>query len=334
MANSLASEQEWNRLRNAFSVSLMAETSLTALAQNLEAGDWPLEGADETPSKYVVYSWTELQRLPAFVAQPVLLELLLRILNDTLAFDEPFEDMVDSSQKSIQSEYSAIKALTKLQIPEDYPITLTALSAEAKDFCKSQGFRTLGEYVRLSQKISQLIIMEGDFRAFLNALSHVDEVTVAKFLPFRPNHKGLHLAEAVGGLMRAIPDAELCAIARQSNYRALTPEQITMAEAVSKGRLAEVHSRFREGLLEQLTWFKDEAQDWRTNQSGNQALHYRLRVLNDPMREAVALSLVHEFFSAAPGQSSGSGSSAAASSSAPASESKSLWQRILSMFGR
>jgi hypothetical protein len=341
MSTSLATEQEWNRLRKAYSVSLMAETPLSSLAQNLEAGDWPLEGSDETPSKYVVFSWSELQQLPAFASQPVLLELLLRVLNDTLAFDEPFEEMVETSQKSITAEYSAIKTLGKLQIPEEFPIALTALSAEAKDLCSSQGFQTLGEYVRLSQKISQLVIMEGDFRSFLNAISHVDEVTIAKFLPFRPGTKGLHLAEAIGGLLRAIPEAELCAMAKLQGFRGLTAEQTALAAAVSKGRLSEVQQQFGDNLRQQLNWFSDQAQEWRANQAGNQSLTYRLRVLNDPMREAVALGLIQGFFSGPPAATQAAPTLSPAAASAPSStpaasaaDSPSLWRRFLRIFGK
>jgi hypothetical protein len=312
----------------------MAETSLSALAQNLEAGEWPLPGADETPSKYIVYSWQELQRVPAFQSQPVLLELLLRILNDTLSFDEPFEDMVEASQKSIATEFSAIKTLVKLQIPEEFPIALTALSPEAKDFCNSQGFRTLGEYIRLSQKISQLIIMEGDFRAFLNALNHVDEATISRFLPFRQGQKGLHLAEAIGGLLRYIPEAELCALARAVGYRNLSADQIEQAEAVSRTRLAEVQTAFRNGLVEHLAWFKEEAQDWREHQTGNQSLHYRLRVLNDPMNEAIALGLVQSHFSGSAFVESGPSSAASTAQAAEFAEKPSLWSRILRLFGK
>lgn len=335
MSVSPASEQEWNRLRNAFAVSLMAETSLTALAQNIEAGDWPISGVDETPSKYIVYSWDELRKLPQFAQQPILLDLLIRILTETLSFDEPFQEMVESSQKTMASDYSAIKTLTKLQIPEDFPIALTALSDEAKDLCKSQGFRTLGEYVRLSQKISQLIIMEGDFRSFLNALSHVDEATIARYLPFRRGEKGLHLAEAIAALLRSIPQAELCALARSVGYKNLNPDQVAMAGAVSKQRLADVQTQFRNSFTDQLTWFRDEAQDWRLNQTGNLSLPYRLRVLNDPMLEAIGYGLVHVFFvgEASPAQPAVSAASGA--SPVLATEDKpSLWRRFLRMFGK
>ena len=41
------------------------------------------------------------------------------------------------------------------------------------------------------------MIVGGDFRKLLNALSHIDERTLTECLPFRPGSKGVHLIEAV-----------------------------------------------------------------------------------------------------------------------------------------
>jgi hypothetical protein len=45
--------------------------------------------------------------------------------------------------------------------------------------------------------MSQNVIVGGDFRRLLNALSHVDEATLAETLPFRVGTGGLHLPEAL-----------------------------------------------------------------------------------------------------------------------------------------
>jgi hypothetical protein len=49
--------------------------------------------------------------------------------------------------------------------------------------------------------MAQNIVVGGDFRAFLNALAHPEESTIARFLPYRPGHKGLQLAEAIAQTM-------------------------------------------------------------------------------------------------------------------------------------
>jgi hypothetical protein len=46
--------------------------------------------------------------------------------------------------------------------------------------------------------MSQNVIIGGDFRKLLNALSNLDEVTLTEILPFRRGSKGLHLVEALG----------------------------------------------------------------------------------------------------------------------------------------
>ena len=45
--------------------------------------------------------------------------------------------------------------------------------------------------------MSQNVIVGGDFRRLLNALSHIDESTLAELLPFRVGAKGLQLVEAL-----------------------------------------------------------------------------------------------------------------------------------------
>ena len=40
--------KDWDEVRTAFATSIMVDTSLSSLAQNLDAPDWPLKGKDET----------------------------------------------------------------------------------------------------------------------------------------------------------------------------------------------------------------------------------------------------------------------------------------------
>ena len=90
-----------------------------------------------------------------------------------------------------------LKNLAKLGIPENFPNTLTALEAGTLEFCKLEKLSTLGEFAVFAQGMAQNVILGGDFRKLLNALSHVDEVALAEALPFRRGHKGLHLVEAL-----------------------------------------------------------------------------------------------------------------------------------------
>jgi hypothetical protein len=51
--------------------------------------------------------------------------------------------------------------------------------------------------------MSQNVIVGGDFRKLLNALSHVDEASLAESLPYRVGARGLHLPEALVQSSRA-----------------------------------------------------------------------------------------------------------------------------------
>ena len=64
------------------------------------------------------------------------------------------------------------------------------------NFASWRSSATLGEFAIFAQSMSQNVIVGGDFRKLLNALSHVDERTLAECVPFRPGTKGLHLIEA------------------------------------------------------------------------------------------------------------------------------------------
>ena len=42
--------RDWDETRAAFGTSIMVNTALSSLAQNLDGPDWPLKGKDETPT--------------------------------------------------------------------------------------------------------------------------------------------------------------------------------------------------------------------------------------------------------------------------------------------
>ena len=190
--------KDWDEVRTAFATSLMVETSLNSLAQNLDAPEWPIKGKDETPAKYIDLTFEEVQELLQLKGQkPERLDQLISILKETLAFDSPFGEMVEQTQAASDRDNPVLKNLAKLNIPENFPMTLTALDPGTLEFCKLEGLHTLGEFAVRAQEMSQKTIVGGDFKKLLNALSHVDEASLAEVLPFRRGHKGLHLVEAM-----------------------------------------------------------------------------------------------------------------------------------------
>ena len=193
-----ATAKDWDDVRSAFASSIMVDTSLNSLAQNLDGPEWPIKSKDDTPAKYIDLSFEEvLELLQLKGQQPDRIDQLIGILRETLAFDNPFGEMVEQTQAASGRDNALLKNLARLGIPENFPITLTSLEAGTLEFCKLEKLSTLGEFAVFAQSMSQNVIVGGDFRKLLNALSHVDEESLAETLPFRRGHKGLHLVEAV-----------------------------------------------------------------------------------------------------------------------------------------
>ena len=195
-------DKDWNEVRSAFAASLMVETSLNSLAQNLDGPEWPIKAKDETPAKYIDLGFAEMKEMLALKGMPDNADFLISILKDTLAFDAPFGDMVEQSQASAEKDNQMLKNMAKLGIPESFPIELTALDSGTVEFCAMEKLSTLGEFAVFAQGMAQNVIVGGDFKRLLNALSHIDEKTLAELLPFRPGATGLHLLEALAQASR------------------------------------------------------------------------------------------------------------------------------------
>jgi hypothetical protein len=196
-------EKDWNDVRTAFASSIMVDTQISSLAQNLDGDPWPVKSKEETPSIYIDLSYDEALELLALKGQTAdKLDHLITILRETLAFDNPFGDMVEQTEAASARDNPLLKNMARAGIAENFPISLTALGADTVEFCKLEGLKTLGEFAVFAQGMSQNVIIGGDFRKLLNALSNIDETTLADLLPFRRGSKGLHLVEALGQATR------------------------------------------------------------------------------------------------------------------------------------
>ncbi len=199
--------KQWDEIRSSFSTSIMVDTPIHSLAQNLEGPEWPIK--KETPAGYIDLTFAEAQEILASKGQPMeRFDQLVDILKETLAFDNPFGDMVEQAAVATEKDNPLLKNMARLEIPESFPIDFTFLQAGTLDFCKLEKIGTLGQFAIFAQGLSQAVIVGGDFRGLLNALSHVDEPALAKYLPFRPGQKGLHLIEAVAHIARQLPANE------------------------------------------------------------------------------------------------------------------------------
>ncbi len=189
--------KEWDEVRTAFGSSIMVDTALSSLAQNLDGIEWPFAGKDEKPSTYLDYTYGELRAEFEGRGKPAAADLLAQILRETLSFDEPFGEMVKQTEAASQRENPLLRTLTRLEIPQDFPILLTALDDSTRELCNLEQVVTLGQFAVFAQNVSQNIIVGGTFRELLNALAHIDERVLARFIPLRSGVPGVHLLEAL-----------------------------------------------------------------------------------------------------------------------------------------
>ena len=52
--------KDWDDVRTAFSTSIMVDTSINSLAQNLDGPEWPIKAKDDTPARYIDLSFDEV----------------------------------------------------------------------------------------------------------------------------------------------------------------------------------------------------------------------------------------------------------------------------------
>lgn len=276
----------------AFSSSILVDTSLTSLAQNLEGIDWPLTGSDETPAAYIDLSFDEMRERLALRGQPPrVADQLIEVLKETLAFDNPFGDMVTQSEAAAAGDNPLVKNLEKLKIPSAFPIALTSLAPETLMFCRLENITTLGEFALTAQRMASTVIVGGDFRALLNALSNIDERTLARYLPFRPGSTGVHYLEGLSHAVSAQPVAiqaalaEGCAVklpeAAAEMARSVQPEQLARA----KGELL-LHAGMLRGFCEE-----EHAEMQRQIAAGVDPRRM-VTILGDPMIEAIVADLI------------------------------------------
>lgn len=214
---------DWDRLRFRFLDSMMVGTELTKLAQNI-GRSWPIRGKDETPQKYTSLTLAELVDLPEFFGKSNRLPLLYSILQETLTFDEPFSAMAEHMETSGHPDGPALKSLQQLEIPVDWPISLAHFAPETVAFCSAEKIDDIGSLLQFSQKMAQTIIVGGDFRAFLNALSHLDMATLGRYLPIREGKQGLYLAEALALVGDQLEASEAAALLQAFDVPFTRPE--------------------------------------------------------------------------------------------------------------
>jgi hypothetical protein len=281
---------EWDEVRKKFSRSIMADTSLVSLAQNLDTKEWPHQNEDEKPSKYMDFTYDELMMMPEIEGKTDRIDHLISILKETLAFDEPFGDMVAQVEVTAAKENPILKTLTRLNIPEDYPLVLANLSEGTRSVCVSEGIKTIGEFANLGQQMSTRVVLGGDFRNALNALTHGDEEGIAHFLPYRKGSIGLHLPEAIGLAIGSLSRPDQVALARFYGAQ-LSPADAAIAQPMSRERAEKLESSLRILVSTALQWFKESKASLIQHLSDGGTFERYFVVINDPVRETIAVRL-------------------------------------------
>ena len=282
--------KEWDEVRKKFRHSIMADTSLVSLAQNLDTKEWEHKGEDEKPSKYIDFTFDELLMMPEIAGKSEQVDHLISILKETLAFDDPFGDMVAQVEETSAKENPILKTLSRLSIPENFPMMLANFSEGTRVVCSSEGVKTIGEFANLGQQMSTRVVLGGDFRTALNALTHGDEEGIAQFLPYRKGHTGLHLAEAIGLVAAGLPRAEQLALAKFYGAR-LNPTDAAAAKTMTREQAEKHEAMLRATVASALEWFKDQQAALLKHLNEGGTLERYFVVLNDPAREAIAVRL-------------------------------------------
>lgn len=249
--------EQWDAVRDRFKSSMMAHTELNKLAQSIDMS-WPFRAKDEIALKYLPMTLDELQMLPAFNNRPDRLRLLVEILTETMAFDDPFSEMAEQVDSSSRQDESATKTLVALEIPEDFPLRFCNLSAETVDFCEAEDLHTVGAFLHFAQNMAQTIVVGGDFRHFLNSFANNDPEVIAEYLPLRPGQSGLHLPEALALLLRRLPVHQRNALILASGGQ-MPAAELRGIRKLSEAELEQLEVELRPQVEELLQWFREEA---------------------------------------------------------------------------
>lgn len=290
MSNSTSyNAADWDSVRTSFATSLMVGVKLNALAENI-GENWPYAGADETPSKYIDLTWDELQEHPTFLNRPERIQMLIDILKETLAFDNPLGDMVEQTDEKAAKENEMERTLEKLSIPLTFPINLSNLEAETKEFCEREKLVGIGEFVSFCQRMAKNIVIGGDYRSFLNALATVDEAGISKYIPFRKGSKGLHLPEAAALAVATRSKAEQASLLKRYGGRMSAEEQRIATLS------AEAVNRAEEAILKRIDLyighFKDQAKALTAKLETGETLDRDFMAIGNPSLEFVASALL------------------------------------------
>jgi hypothetical protein len=288
------SAEEWEHFRNRFFNSMLNDTQVAALGQNVGVS-WPFKGSDETPAKYIEFDFEELQSVPGLIGKKTRIKKLMDILRETLAFDDPFSDMVDIFEAESEKDDAFERILAKLEIPSLYPAALIHFSAETEELLKAEGVETLIQTIQFGQNLARNVVMGGDLKSFLNGLAHTDMASIVKHLPYRRNERNLHLAEAVGLIARDLEEPVQLELLSQAGV-ALTDDEEAIRKRASQVALDAALKTAMLRFDALCVWFTDEAADLELICTTNGSVERYFMPIDEPRRERIAATLARAKF--------------------------------------
>ncbi len=292
-------KKDWDEVRSGMTPA-MSEVRLKALAEESGLSEWPLRGKGEVASKYIDYTWEEIHELHGLAENPERIDLLIDILRETIAFEDPFGDMVATVDAATKREDKIGRNLVRFQIDKTFPLRFSGLSQDTIEFCEAEDVRTLGQFAEFSHRMAQSIIVGGDFKGLLSALTSADEHGMARYLPFRPGHKGLHLPEAIGLVLLQLAENEKYTLLKR--YGAKLGSVESAKANLSKEQIAQLEDVLMAKVVEQCDYFDKQVPELETRVRAGVSLERIFMVLNDPERETIAVRVMDRYLKRRRGQ--------------------------------
>ncbi len=281
-------------MRARFVNSPLSDMELTALAQNAGCS-WPFKGSGETPAKYISLELEELSSVPGLIGKQSRIRTLMDILRETLAFDDPFGDMADFVESECLVDDSIERSVAKLTIAPLFPLALGNFELATLLALEKRGLKTLRDLIQHGQSETAFNELDAGTRSFLTALSNKDEVMIARFLPYRAGGQGLHLAEAIGGLIRNLEPGAVSLLKRDAGMDLSSEESDALARIQGTDAVAALNPSM-ERVTRFCEWFTDEAAELRQLVThGGEPARFFLP-LNRPAIERLAVQLANLYF--------------------------------------
>ena len=286
--------EEWEYFRKRFFNSMLNDTQVAALGQNVGVS-WPFKGSDETPAKYIEFDFEELKSVPGLIGKMARIKKLMDILRETLAFDDPFSDMVETVDAETAKDNAFERILTKLEIPSNYPASLIHFSAETEELLKAEGIETLLQAIQFAQNLARTVVIGGDLKSFLNSLVNTDMVNIIKHLPYRSNERSLHLAEAVGLIVRDLDESVQLELLSQVGV-SLTDDEEEILKCASPIAFDKALKTALVRFDALCKWFTEEATDLELICTTSGSVERYFMPMNEPRLERVAAMLARAKF--------------------------------------